>query len=164
MGEIRSLLESPAGESQDRAADPGRPDELETQAAQAWCERLAENLSSAEVAAERLLTELQELADQAETYFQAMDFGFLFDRQRQVFHIGYDVDSGTLSDNYYDLLASEARTASLIGIAKGDVPQSHWLHMSRPLTQVDTRRVLISWNGSMFEYLMPLLLMRNYEG
>jgi hypothetical protein len=61
------------------------------------------------------------------------------------------------------LLASEARLASMIAIAKGDVPEQHWITMGRPLTQVDGLRALLSWNGSMFEYLMPILLTQSYE-
>ncbi|HEM46548.1 MAG TPA: hypothetical protein ENO23_05820, partial [Alphaproteobacteria bacterium] len=104
------------------------------------------------------------LERQAEAYFQAMDFGFLFDEQREVFYLGYRVDEERLDDNHYDLLASEARIASVIAIAKGDVPLSHWLHLDRPLARAGDTRVLISWNGSMFEYLMPALLMRSYPG
>jgi cyclic beta-1,2-glucan synthetase len=116
------------------------------------------------MAAESLMVGLQDLGAQAEAHFQAMDFGFLFDPQRQVFHLGYDTAAGRPDSNHYDLLASEARTASIVAIAKGDVPQSHWLHLDRPLARVDGTRVLLSWNGSMFEYLMPGLLMRSYEG
>jgi hypothetical protein len=74
------------------------------------------------------------------------------------------VDTGRLDANYYDLLASEARLASIIAMAKRDDPQNHWLHLGRPLTQIDGSRVLLSWGGTMFEYLMPSLLVRNYEG
>ena len=92
-----------------------------------------------------------------------MEFGFLFDAQRQLFHIGYNVDAGTLDQNYYDLLASEARIASLVAIAKYDVPQSHWIHLGRPLTRLDNgEEALLSWSGTMFEYLMPPLLMHSY--
>ncbi len=93
-----------------------------------------------------------------------MDFKFLFDDQRQVFHIGYNATTERLDTSFYDLLASEARLASLIAIAKGDVPQSHWLHLGRPVTRVNGKQVLLSWSGTMFEYLMPTLLARNYEG
>src|SRR5438045_4883084 len=91
-----------------------------------------------------------------------MDFSFLFDVERKLFPIGYDVTSSRADDSYYDLLASEARLASFVGIAKGDVPQEHWFRMGRTLTKVDGGRALISWTGTMFEYLMPLLVMRNY--
>ena len=91
-----------------------------------------------------------------------MDFSFLFDVERKLFTIGYNVTASRADDSYYDLLASEARLASFVGIAKGDVPQQHWFRMGRALTKVDGGRALISWTGTMFEYLMPLLVMRNY--
>ena len=130
----------------------------------AWCERLAEKLDAARATAEGLLTDLQDLSTRAEAYFQAMDFTFLFEPRQQVFHLGYDMTAGKLDSNYYDLLASEARTASIVAIAKGDVPQSHWLHLNRPLCRVDGMRALLSWNGSSVQYLMPGLLMRSYAG
>ena len=77
------------------------------QEARAWCERLADELGAARMIAEGLVIGYQELGAQAEAYFQAMDFGFLFDPQRQVFHIGYNVSAGKLDSNHYDLLASE---------------------------------------------------------
>src|ERR1041384_5074522 len=92
-----------------------------------------------------------------------MDFSFLFDVERKLFTIGYNVTASRADDSYYDLLASEARLASFVGIAKGDVPQEHWFRMGRALTNVDGGRALISWTGTMFEYLMPLLVMRNYQ-
>jgi cyclic beta-1,2-glucan synthetase len=92
-----------------------------------------------------------------------MDFRFLFDQQRKVFYIGYNVDTGRLDSNHYDLLASEARIASLVAIGKGNVPQSHWLYLARPLTQVGNTRALLSWSGTMFEYLMPTLFLRSYH-
>ncbi len=82
--------------------------------------------------------------------------------QRHVFHIGYNVESGRLDSNYYDLMASEARIASLVAIARGDVPQNHWLHLARPLTEFNGVRCLLSWSGTMFEYLMPTLFMESY--
>ena len=131
--------------------------------ARAWCDQLLKALEDASGTAHGLAAGLQDVGDQAMAFFTAMDFGFLFESRRQVFHIGYDLQSGALSTSYYDLLATEARIASLVAIAKGDVPQRHWLHMSRPLVQVKRTRALLSWNGSMFEYLMPPLLMHSYE-
>src|SRR5258706_5468330 len=93
-----------------------------------------------------------------------MDFKFLFDERRQVFHLGYNATTERMDSSHYDLLASEARIASLIAIAKGDVPQSHWLHLGRPVTKVNGKRALLSWSGTMFEYLMPSLFTRNYPG
>ena len=97
-----------------------------------------------------------------------MRFGFLFDRERQLFSIGYRLADaggpGRLDASYYDLLASEARLASFFAIAKGDVPQSHWFHLGRLVVSVDGVPTLVSWSATMFEYLMPLLLMRTYPG
>jgi len=127
-----------------------------------WCEHLAEGFASAPMVAEGLTAGFQDLTNLAEAYFQAMEFGFLFNPTRKVFHIGYNVSAGRPDANHYDLLASEARLASLVAIAKGDVPQSHWLHLARPITRLDGRLGLLSWSGTMFEYLMPPLLVHNY--
>ncbi len=129
-----------------------------------WCDELTADLKNANSSAVELLSDLEEIAARAESYFNDMKFDFLFDPLRQIFHIGYNVDLGRLDSNYYDLLASEARTTSLLAIAKGDVPQSHWLYLARPLTQFGGQRVLLSWSGTMFEYLMPTLFTRQYSG
>ena len=91
--------------------------------------------------------------------FEAMEFGFLFDPARKIFSIGYRVTDGSLDPAAYDLLASEARLASFIAIAKGEVPASHWFRLARPMTPVELGAALVSWSGSMFEYLMPALIM-----
>ena len=97
-----------------------------------------------------------------------MRFGFLYDRRRRIFSIGYRLASadgpGRVDSSFYDLLASEARLASFLAIAKGDVPQHHWFHLGRMLTSVDGSATLLSWGGTMFEYLMPQLLLRSYAG
>ncbi len=129
-----------------------------------WCERLDEKLESTQLHWRSVRIGLQDLINQAGEIFQAMDFSYLFDHQREVFRLGYRVDAEEWDNNHYDLLASEARIASFVAIAKGDVPQKHWVHLDRPFSRIDGRSVLLSWNGSMFEYLMPDLLMRNYEG
>ncbi len=145
-------------------APPG-PEHTEwREEAHSWCQRLSDKLELAPMTARVLAIGLRELNQQAESYFQAMDFGFLFDRRRQMFHLGYNVDAGRLDSNYYDLLASEARIASIVAIAKNDVPPSHWLHLNRPLTQVDNTHALLSWSATMVEYLMPTLLMKSYDG
>jgi cyclic beta-1,2-glucan synthetase len=97
----------------------------------------------------------------SEEFFEAMDFSFLFDKTRKLFSIGYRGSDGTLDPNCYDLLASEARLASFIAIAKGDVPSAHWFRLGRALTPVGRGSALISWSGSMFEYLMPDLVMHS---
>ncbi len=111
---------------------------------------------------------LSGLAARAEALADGMGFGFLFDRERQLFSIGFRLadggDPGALDRSFYDLLASESRLASFFAIAKGDVPQSHWFRLGRPVVSVDGVPTLVSWSGTMFEYLMPLLLMRSYPG
>ena len=111
---------------------------------------------------------LGELADRALVLSGEMNFGFLYDAQRGLFTIGYrlaDAEGPGRSDpSYYDLLASEARLASFLAIAKGDVPQAHWFHLGRALVSVRGSPTLVSWSASTFEYLMPLLLTRSYDG
>jgi cyclic beta-1,2-glucan synthetase len=103
---------------------------------------------------------LAALALLAEEMVQAMDFRFLYDSSLRLFSIGYRVADGTLDPSSYDLLASEARLASFVAIAKGDVSPRHWFLLGRSLTPVGGGAALVSWSGSMFEYLMPLLVMR----
>jgi cyclic beta-1,2-glucan synthetase len=107
---------------------------------------------------------LGQIVQTADTMFFAMDFKFLFDNTKKLFSIGFRVADATLDASYYDLLASEARLASFVAIAKGDVPSSHWFRMGRFMTPVARASALISWSGSMFEYLMPELMMRSPEG
>ncbi|MEK6303548.1 MAG: glucoamylase family protein [Acidobacteriota bacterium] len=113
-------------------------------------------------AAGALAARYAEIARRCDSITEAMDFGFLFAEDRRVFVIGYNVTDGRRDNSYYDLLASESRLASFVAIAKGDVPQEHWFRLGRGLTQVDGSRALISWTATMFEYLMPLLVMRGY--
>nr|MBF0682149.1 glycosyl transferase [Pseudomonas sp.] len=103
---------------------------------------------------------LQALASTAREMALAMDFTFLLDPDRQLLSIGYSRADNRLDTSCYDLLASEARLASLFAIAKGDVPTRHWLRLGRTSTPVGHGAALISWSGSMFEYLMPSLIMR----
>ena len=125
---------------------------------------LAAALVTLGVALQRL--QLDELAGRAVALFDAMNFRFLYDPQRQLFAIGYRLADpegpGRRDPSYYDLLASEARVASFLAIAKGDVSESHWFHLGRAVTGVRGAPVLLSWSATMFEYLMPLLVMRSF--
>ena len=94
----------------------------------------------------------------------AMDFTFLLDTERKLLSIGYRISDNKLDSNCYDLLASEARLASLFAIAKGDVPTRHWFRLGRTATPLGGGAALLSWSGSMFEYLMPSLVMRAPAG
>ena len=119
----------------------------------------------ASVCAGQLLAHrLTTLADLAKSTAMSMEFGFLFDPERQLLSIGYRAADDSLDSSFYDLLASEARLASFVAIAKGDVPAKHWFRLGRTLTPIHGRSVLISWSGSMFEYLMPTLVMRAPAG
>jgi cyclic beta-1,2-glucan synthetase len=93
-----------------------------------------------------------------------MEYGFLLDDDRKLLSIGYRLAEGTLDPSCYDLLASEARLASFVAIAKGDIPARHWFHLGRAITPIAYGAALISWSGSMFEYLMPSLVMRAPDG
>ena len=121
---------------------------------------LLEGLDASEQAESSLGHQLSALALRAEQMVQAMDFRFLFDSSRKLFSIGYRVADGTLDPSCYDLLASEARLGSFVAIAKGDVSPRHWFLLGRALTPVGRGAALVSWSGSMFEYLMPLLVMQ----
>ena len=100
----------------------------------------------------------------ARTMVDAMEFGFLLDPDRKLLSIGYRVAEGNLDPSCYDLLASEARLASFVAIAKGDVPPRHWFRLGRAVTPIEHGAALVSWSGSMFEYLMPSLVMRAPAG
>jgi len=130
--------------------------ELETSA-----HRLDEALRSAELNAATLRSELLALAARAEEEVRGMDFRLLYDGERKLFHIGYNATADQVDGHYYDLLASEARLASYLAIVKRDVPESHWYALGRPMTRVSGAPALLSWGGTMFEYLMPSLLMKS---
>lgn len=108
------------------------------------------------------ITRLRAIADRAHAYAMEMDFRFLYDDRRKIFSIGYQAAASSFDNSFYDLLASEARLASFVAIAKDDVPVDHWFRLGRSLTTTSGTRTLISWSGSMFEYMMPVLVMRTF--
>ena len=112
--------------------------------------------------AEERLASIENLAVQVED-LSRVDFEFLYDKRRHLLSIGYDVDGRRKDPGYYDLLASEARLASFIAIAQRQVPQENWFALGRLLADSGGKSILFSWSGSMFEYLMPLLVMPTYE-
>lgn len=105
----------------------------------------------------------QELQEKIQTIIDNTDFSKLYDYDKNLFSIGYDISSNKLIDSYYDLLASEARLASFVAIAKEDVPYKHWFCLGRTCTKYDGKYGLVSWSGTMFEYLMPNVIMKNYN-
>ncbi len=130
----------------------------------ARADALVETLERSARTARLLDRRIAVLSELAQAMSNAMEFDFLLDPTRQLLSLGYRVEEGTLDASCYDLLASEARLASFIAIAKGDVPARHWFRLGRALTPVDLGSALVSWSGSMFEYLMPSLVMRAPAG
>ena len=108
--------------------------------------------------------QLADIAATCDRLVNEMDFRFLYEPRRKVLSVGYDVSAGRITPSYYDLLASESRTATFVAIAKGDVPQEAWFHLGRAHRRVDGESILLSWTGTMFEYLMPAIWMRHHRG
>ncbi|MDI6901885.1 MAG: glucoamylase family protein [Anaerosomatales bacterium] len=129
-----------------------------------WAHEVVTALRAARPRCQQLLAELRLMCDIAHEMYENTDFGMLFDESRMVFSIGFNTAEGRLDDSFYDMLASECRLASYIAVAKGDVPQEHWFRLGRAITQTGGGRALVSWSASMFEYLMPRLVMRTYPG
>jgi cyclic beta-1,2-glucan synthetase len=122
-----------------------------------WHKKFREALNNAAWLAGEKLAQSNETIIELQKISHAMNMRFLFNNDRKLFSIGYHVDDRKLDGSFYDLLASEARIASLVAIAKGDVPVSHWWTLGRSYGYIYGRHVLMSWGGTMFEYLMPLL-------
>ena len=151
-GALDAALASPPRSEPGSAATPTEP-ELVAQL------RPLVRLASVR-ASERMLA-LEQLAQQAGVLAQA-DYGFLYDYTRHLLCVGYNVDERRADTGHYDLLASEARLCSFVAIAQGEVPQENWFALGRLLTSAGGDPMLLSWSGSMFEYLMPMLVMPNY--
>lgn len=117
---------------------------------------------AAQRASERI-AELEILASRCESFAGEMDFAFLYNPKRHLFTIGYNAQEGKHDNSYYDLLASESRLGSYVAIAMGQIPQEHWFSLDRLLVLNAGTPLLVSWSGSMFEYLMPNLVMPSYE-
>jgi cyclic beta-1,2-glucan synthetase len=110
----------------------------------------------------RLRGDIEAIAERANRYADAMQYGFLLVESRKLLSIGYDGVTGELYNACYDLLASEARMAFFLAVAKGDIPQESWFRLDRSHVLVKGRPCLVSWTGTMFEYMMPTLWMRAY--
>ncbi len=115
-------------------------------------------------AAQRLRHRIAGLEQDARAMVSEMKFDFLLEPQRNLLALGYRASEGAADEGCYDLLASEARLASFLAVAKGDVPTKHWFKLDRPVAVIHSGAALVSWSGSMFEYLMPALVMREPKG
>jgi hypothetical protein len=136
--------------------------EPESSGEAALIRELLDLLSGATDRIERLRQDVERIAAEAIWHADAMHYGFLFVEARQLLSIAYDDAAGEINSACYDLLASEARIASFLAVAKGDIPQRSWFNLGRTHTIASGRAVLISWTGTMFEYLMPALWMKTY--
>ena len=121
---------------------------------------------SLRLGAQRIASRIRQIVAVAErcSAFTDAEFSFLYEPKRKLLAIGYWVAERRLDNSFYDLLASEARLASYVAIASGQIPFEHWFALGRRLTVADGRQVLLSWSGSMFEYLMPLLIVPGFRG
>ncbi|MGH9307732.1 MAG: GH36-type glycosyl hydrolase domain-containing protein, partial [Vicinamibacterales bacterium] len=137
---------------------------LERLASHPHSEALKGMIESARERAEELIERADRIGVLSDDLLEEIEFDFLFNADRQLFSIGYNVTDGRLDNSYYDLLASEARLASFMAIATGKISHEHWFKLGRPLAPSGSSRALLSWSASMFEYLMPLLVMRTRPG
>ncbi|HSG22181.1 MAG TPA: glucoamylase family protein, partial [Azonexus sp.] len=133
-----------------------------TPAQRDWLADLHRQITEASANARSRMLAIESLALQAGE-FADMEYDFLYDRSRHLLSIGYNVLECRLDTSYYDLLASEARLCNFVAIAQGKLPQESWFALGRLLTATGGEPVLLSWSGSMFEYLMPMLVMPSYD-
>ncbi len=128
------------------------------------CEGHVQDAHSDDAATRALREKLSALKERARLIAFQMDFSFLLRQDRKLLSIGYRLEDHQLDESCYDLLASECRLTSLFAIAKGDIPTEHWFRLGRPIVEVGFSGALMSWAGSMFEYLMPPLVMKEPQG
>ncbi|WP_373497901.1 GH36-type glycosyl hydrolase domain-containing protein [Desulfococcus sp.] len=160
--EIPTLRELAAFESKHLSAIRDRQDAAATPAESARLGELQRLITEAGRRAETRMAAVNGLALQCDALAR-MEYDFLYDETRHLLAIGYNVGDFRLDASYYDLLASEARFATFVAIAQGQLPQESWFALGRLLTIAGGEPILLSWSGSMFEYLMPLLVMPTYE-
>ncbi len=128
-----------------------------------WLSSMQTALSESAERSRHTVQRYTDLINRVRLLISAVRFLPLYSEKKKLFSIGYHLEDGKLTDSYYDLLASEARLASYIAIASGEIPAAHWFAMGRALTDVGRYKGLVSWTGTMFEYLMPLLIMKSYR-
>ncbi len=133
------------------------------QEVEGWLKRLDKSYTDAKRVAGELCTQAEAIREQTRKLSSEINMRFLYDQERRLFSIGYNLSKGQLDSSFYDLLASEARLGSFVAIARGDVPNEHWLSMHRPYGTISGKMALLSWTGTMFEYLMPLLFQRTFS-
>ncbi len=162
------LVQIPSLQSLAQWADE-HPDDLarmrslaQTREEKDWLAKFEPELQLASERARDKISELHELADNC-AEFADMKYDFLYDKSARLIAVGYNVEAHHRDQSFYDLLASESRLSAFVGIAQGKIPQESWFALGRSLTTAVNSQILLSWSGSMFEYLMPLLVMPTYE-
>jgi len=128
-----------------------------------WARLVAEGLRDGAAACGALDARIAELSSMATLLWDELDLGLVYDPSRELFSIGYNAEIGRCDDSYYDMLASECRLTSYLAVARGDVPVEHWFRLGRLVTRTGSGFALLSWSASMFEYLMPLLVMGSWR-
>jgi cellobiose phosphorylase len=128
-----------------------------------WLSQLKDSIKLSNEYASNFTKQYNQIINSIELLAENVKFKYLYDERRNLFSIGYNIEDNWMTNSYYDLLASEARQTSYLAIARGEVPVKHWFMLGRSLTVVDNYKGLVSWSGTMFEYLMPLLVMRTYR-
>nr|MBA2562562.1 cyclic beta 1-2 glucan synthetase [Chitinophagaceae bacterium] len=136
------------------------PDNSETE--NEWLNNFRAGITESSRRAKEMLLTVGQLIIRC-TELSNIEYDFLYDKTQHLLAIGYNVDEHRRDNSFYDLLASEARLTTFIGIAQGKLPQQSWFALGRQLTNLHNTPILLSWSGSMFEYLMPLLIMPTYE-
>lgn len=149
---------SPLAELLQRRSDASLP-----QPVSAWLERLNVEYEEAASNAGSAVIALRALASKADSTAAAMRMDFLYDWSRRLFGVGYVVGEPRIFYSHYDLLASECRLASLVAIAKNDVPMDHWFALGRSRISTPRQQATLSWSGTMFEYLMPIIFTYAFE-
>ena len=162
VDEIPTLRELAGFEVELLPAMEDRPGSEAAPGKNEWWGELRRCITEASHRARARIAAIESLARQAGELAD-MEYDFLFDNARHLLAIGYNVGERRLDSSYYDLLASEARFSSFVAIAQGKLPQESWFALGRLLTTAGGKPILLSWSGSMFEYLMPLLVMPTYE-
>jgi len=152
-GEVAGLVEFLARDERESL-----PDEVRD-----WIHAVREQFEQARWLAGEMLASCDSVVERARGLADHMGMGFLYDPSRKLFSIGFNADDRRLDSSHYDLLASECRLASFCAVARGDVPPEHWLALGRRFGQTPAGAALMSWSGTMFEYLMPMLFQRAFD-
>lgn len=163
LDHVPSLREIASASSTALAA-LGRADAQGDADAVAWAASLATHVRAGARESERLSRRIGALVGAAGELWDELDLSLVYDASRELFSIGFNAEQGRCDSSSYDMLASECRLTSFLAVARGDAPVEHWFRLGRLLTRAGGGFALLSWSASMFEYLMPLLLMRSWPG